>query len=319
MKRHLKTCCFLAVAALLTAPDRAAHGQIAYGVNSAMNLFSFNVNTPANVTTHGPVGFLPEGIDFRPGTGTLYAIDIGPNTSQLYTLNITNGSATPVGAGFTSTGVVNNVNYNLTGNQTFGFDFNPKTLQADNSMRIRLVATNNSNLRLNSSTGAVAAVDGNLAFGNGNSPFVDAAAYINNVPESAGTTALYDMDSRNDELLLQSPPNNGTVASVGAFGVGIDAERNIGFDVYTTPGNTDPTTAGDAGYAVFRRTATAGGAYLIYNVNLATGATTGGALVGPPATPFNFDGGFAINPVPEPTAALMAALAGVALLRRRMA
>jgi len=197
------------------------------------------------VTTIGPVGFVPEGIDFRPSSSSLYAIDIDANTSQLYTIDIGTGAATPVGSGFNSTGAVGGFSYDLTGNQTFGFDFNPRTLAVDGSMRIRLVGTNNTNLRLDSSTGQIANVDGNLQFANGNSPFVDGAAYINNIANQATIpTTLYDMDSRNDQLLIQNPPNPGTVAFVGPFGVTVDANRNIGFDIYTTPGDADPTIGG---------------------------------------------------------------------------
>ena len=148
----------------------------------------------------------------------------------------------------------------------------------------------------------------------GSSPFVDAAAYINNIPEIGGTTALYDMDSRNDKLYLQSPPNNGTLTEVGAFGVSIDALANMGFDIYTTPGDADPTIVGDFGFAVLQRPdAPIGGpfgAYLLYDVNLATGATTNGALVGPAASPYDFVGGFSVLPVPipEPSSLVLAML-----------
>ncbi|HRK30977.1 MAG TPA: DUF4394 domain-containing protein [Tepidisphaeraceae bacterium] len=296
-----------------------ASAQIAYGVNAEGNLFSFDLASPSNVTTVGPVGFVPEGIDFRPGTSTLYALDVGPNTTQLYTVDIATGASTPVGAGFASSGP----GYNLTGNSSYGFDFNPTTLQADNSMRIRLVATNNTNLRLNSATGQIALVDGNLAFGNGSAPFISGAAYINNQPAMGGTTALYDMDSRNNELLLQNPPNDGVVSTVGPFGFGIsNVQAGIGFDIYTTPGDADPTIGGDAGWAVFKRPdAPIGGplgAYLLYTVNLGTGATTNGALVGPAASPFDFDGGFAILPIiPEPSTAGLLAITAAVMLRKR--
>lgn len=316
-----------AVVALASCICSSGLAQIGYGVNSAGNLFSFDTNNPSVVTTIGPVGFVPKGIDFRPGTATLYAINVGANTAQLYTIDINSGAATPVGAGFNSSGSVNGSPYVLTANQTYGFDFNPKTLQPDTSMRIRLVGTSGVNLRLNSSTGDVAAVDTALLISpSGNSPFVDAAAYINNIPEGAGTTALYDMDSRNDKLYLQNPPNAGTLTEVGAFGVTVDANANIGFDVYTTPGDADLTIGGDTGFAVLTRPdAPIGGplgAYLLYHVNLATGQITNGALVGPAASPFDFSGGFAVLPVavPEPAAAALGCIAmalSVSRLRRQ--
>ena len=121
------------------------------------------------------------------------------NTTTLYTIDINTAAATVVGS-FNSTGV----GYDFTGNQKFGFDFNPTTLQMDGSMRIRLVGTNNGNVRLNSSTGAIAAVDTPLAIGN-NAPFVDGLAYSNNTANAAtGTTTLYDMDSRRQALHSES-------------------------------------------------------------------------------------------------------------------
>jgi hypothetical protein len=295
--------------ALLLLCHAPAGAQTGYGVDANFTLFSFDVTAPATSTTIGNVGFLPEAIDFRPGTNQLYAIDVGAATTQLYTINIANGVATPVGAGFATVGV----DYNLSGNQSFGFDFNPKTLQADTSMRIRLISTNGENLRLNSNTGLVSAVDVDLSIApSGAAPFTDAAAYINNVPEVGGTTILYDMDIRNNSLYTQSPPNNGTMNLVGAFGATINnVQRGIGFDVYTDPLSVDATIGGDSAYAVLERpdAPIAGplGAYLLYNVNLATGAITGGALVDGGR---NFDGGFAIAPgVPEPSTFALAALA----------
>lgn len=316
-----------AVCLTMLVSANGAQAQIAYGVNAAGTLFRFDVDAPAAVTPIGSVGFVPEGIDFRPGTSTLYAIDIGPNTSQLYTIDINSAAPTAVGAGFTSSGVVNGVNYTLGGpNQTYGFDFNPTTLQPDTSMRIRLVSTSNANLRLNSSTGQIFAVDGNLTFANGNSPFIDASAYINNNPTSGGTTQLFDIDSRNDSLVLQNPPNNGTVEEIGKLGVTVDASRNVHFDIYTIPGNADATIGGDSGYVVLQRPDAPIngplGAYLLYDINLATGQITNGALVGPAATPYDFTGGFAVLPVavPEPASLTLVGVMGLALasrLRRR--
>lgn len=309
----------LAMALVTFAMSSSALAQLAFGVSSTGDLFRFDVNSPSNVQVMGNLGVVTEAIDFRPGTNTLYGIDVGPNTTQVYTINITTGAATPVGPGFNSSGA----GYDLAAASGIGFDFNPTTLQFDSSMRIRVVGTNGSNLRLNSSTGLIEVVDGALQFGNGNSAFVDAAAYINNNPTMGGTTQLFDMDSRNNALLLQSPPNDGTLATVGNFGLTIDANSGIGFDIFTIVGDADSTIGGDTGYAVFTRDATAGGAYLLYDVNLATGATTNGQIVGPANTPFNFVGGFAVAPlrIPEPSSVVLAMIGalsfGVFAWRRR--
>lgn len=285
--------------------------QIGYGVNSAGTLFKFDVNDPSNVTSIGPVGFVPEGIDFRPSTSTLYGINVDAGIAQLYTIDINTGAATAVGAGFASS-VANS--YSLSGR--LGFDFNPTTLQGDNSMRIRVVSTTGTNLRLNSSTGQIAAVDSDLHIGT-NSPFVDAAAYTNNFANSGGTTQLFVMDARNDKLYLQSPPNAGDLNEIGAFGVTVDANPGIHFDIYTDGSGTNHP------YAVLMRPDAPIngplGAYLLYQVNLATGQITQGALVGPAATPFDFEGGFAMIPEPMTGAFLLLGLPVLARRRRRQA
>jgi hypothetical protein len=320
MLRHLGFLAF--VCALVFALASITEAQTGYGVDANGLLFSFDVTAPGSIpiTPIGNVGFVPEGIDFRPGTNQLYAIDVGTPNTQLYTINIATAAATPVGAGFLT--IDGGGAYNLSGNQHFGFDFNPSTLMADNSMRIRLVATNNDNLRINSATGAIAVVDIDLLIPPSSAPFVDAAAYINNIPNQATiATILYDMDTRNMSLYTQNPPNNGTLNLVGPFGAAInDALVGIGFDIYTDPFDADPTIGGDSAYAVLKRTGTQNGAYLLYQVNLATGGISNGKLVGPNGSPSDFTGGFAMAPgVPEPSTAviLFAGCAIVAATRRQ--
>jgi hypothetical protein len=109
---------------------------------------------------------------------------------------------------------------------------------------------------------------------------------------------------------------------VGPFGAGINnAVRNIGFDVYTDPSSVDTTIGGDHAFAVLKRPdAPIGGplgAYLLYDVNLATGGISNGARVGPAAAPFDFEGGFAVNPIPEPTSLLMLGLGCLFIGRRK--
>ena len=316
--RGICACALLALAATIS------HAQTGFGVNANGSLFRFDVTAPGSIpiTTIGNLGIVPEAIDFRPGTNVLYAIDIGATTTQLYRVNISNAAITPVGPGFASAVAGS---YDLTGNQRFGFDFNPSTLQADNSMRIRLVGTNTDNLRLNSDTGLVAVSDTDLLIQPGGaSPFVDAAAYINNVPNMATfATTLYDMDSRNDTLYTQNPPNSGQLNAVGLLlpGSSDDINVGIGFDIYTVPGDVDVGIGGDSAYAVLTRNGTQNGAYLLYQVNLLTGAISNGKLVGPVGTPADFTGGFAIAPqlVPEPTTLFMFVLGIAAFFARRPA
>jgi hypothetical protein len=320
MSRPLCSALRAAVAsAVLLLVASTTHAQTGFGVDAQGNLFSFDVTAPGPIliTPLGNLGFVPEGIDFRPSTNQLYAINVDTTTTTLYTVNTANGAAAPVGVGFPTTVAAS---YDLSGNQRFGFDFNPSTLQADNSMRIRLVSTNNENLRLNSSTGVVAAVDGDLLIPPSSAPFVDGVAYINNVAnQGTVATKLYDMDSRNDRVYTQVPPNNGTlVDDVGPFGATINADPGIGFDIFTDPLSIDDTIGGDTGYAVFTRDDTAGGAYLLYVVDLATGATTGGKAFAV-GTSTLFTGGFAVAPlpIPEPASAVLLLVAAVAMFARR--
>lgn len=315
MGNRIRTALAGATFAALAFAGVASAQVVGYGATANGTLFTFDPAAPAGAVTVGNMGIVPEALDFRPGTTQLYAIDVGPVTTQLYTVDRTTAAVTPVGAGFPTTVAGS---YDLSGNNQFGFDFNPRTLQGDGSVRIRLVSNNSrANLRLNSNTGAVANVDTQLAFAppNTDAPFVDASAYINSAQStlpSAGVTTLYAMDMRNDELQTQNPPNAGTLNPVGPFGFGIDGNPGAAFDIVST-NPLDDTIGDELAFAAFQRSATAGGAYLLYDVNLATGATTNGRLVG---GGLDFTGGMAML-VPEPGAFVALGLGATALLRRR--
>ena len=99
---------------------------------------------------------------------------------------------------------------------SFGFDFNPTV------DRIRLTSDARQNLRLNPDTGATAAVDGALTYAAGDpgaasTPRIVGSAYTNSVA-GATTTQLFDLDAGRDALVLQNPPNNGTLVTVGSLG-----------------------------------------------------------------------------------------------------
>ena len=294
------------VAGVSLSAATAGRAQLAYGVDSLGTLFNFNLSAPATTTTVGNLGFVPEGIDFRTGTGMLYAIDIGPSLSRLYTVDVASGLATGIGAGFATAGTVGGLSYNLGSGTSFGFDFNPTTLQADGSIRIRLTANDGTNLRLHSATGGIAAVDGSIA------GTIGAVAYINNATATiGGATALYDIDYATDSLFLQNPPNNGTLNLVGPLGVNVGS--NLAFDILTSLTGGDSGIAGDTGYFV---NTTGVGSATLYSLNLGTGAA---AQLG--VLTRDFTGGFAIaSPVPEPAhfgLGAAAVLLGVAVFRRR--
>ena len=77
-------------------------------------------------------------------------------------------------------------------------------------------------------------------------------------------TTLFDIDFALDQVVVQSPANNGTLAPTGQLGV--DATAAVGFDIYSTLRNG--VTVDVEAFAALR---SAGGATRLYEVNLFTG------------------------------------------------
>jgi len=158
-----------------------------------------------------------------------------------------------------------------------GFDFNPV---AD---RLRLVGDNDQDFRINVDTGAVI-VDGDLAFATGDvnagvNPNVTAAAYTN---AFAGTeaTQLYDLDTLLNSLLLQAPPNDGILQTIGDLGFDLDTLG--GFDIVS--GAPDDNTA----FVVSNAS--------LYTLDLETGLATNLGMIGDDED-INFQGLAAVSEV----------------------
>lgn len=259
------SCAFLALFSSYVA------AQSAVGVTSTNQLVRFDVTSPSNIITSVPITGLQGGenilgIDFRPATGQLYALG---STSRLYVVNTTTGAATQVG----TSGL-----FALSGT-AFGFDFNPSV------DRIRVVSDLDQNIRLHPDTGALVSTDTSLSFAAGDShqglnPNIVASAYTNNTAGSL-TTTLYGIDTNLDVLVIQTPPNNGTLTTVG--GLNVDATGVAGFDIVSANGV-------DVAYATLQ----VGGVSGLYRINLTTGASTllGNFLGGVVVT------GLAIDPNP---------------------
>lgn len=192
------------------------------------------------------------GIDFRPATGGLYGLG---SDSRLYQIDVDSGAATAVSATpFTPA---------LSGT-AFGFDFNPTV------DRIRVVSNTGQNLRLHPVTGAVAAMDANLAYAgsdpNGGSiPRVTGAAYTNPDNDPMTATTLYDIDAALGVLVTQNPPNNGTLNTVGALN--LDVGDLLGFDI-----RLDGTS--NLAYLAVTQRSRGAQAVRLMRVDLATGAAT---------------------------------------------
>lgn len=224
-------------------------GQTIYAVTTTNQLLTFNSNAPGTLNSSVAItglqsGEIVQGIDVRPANGLLYALG---GTGRLYIVNPTSGRATQVSA----------LSVALNGN-SFGVDFNPVP------DRLRVTSDADQNLRINVETGA-AITDGTLAYASGDAnasanPNVVASAYTNSVA-GATTTTLYNIDSNLDVLVRQSPPNDGTLNTVGPLGV--NATNIAGFDIAAN-GNTAFASINIQSETVSK----------LYNINLTTGAAT---------------------------------------------
>jgi len=272
--RSLAQHCLAAVAAFVLAVLCSAQNNAfaqanvpIYIVIPGQQLGSFQSNNPNAFSTSNAVSITGlqsneqiVGIDFRPATGQLYALAVIPQgrIARLVIINPQTGATTPIG----------NSTFTLEGSSIFstGFDFNPTV------DRIRVVTDTGRNYRLNPDTGAVAFIDTNLAYASGDrnegqTPNVEAAAYLNNF-NGATFTILYDIDVRQNVLVRQVPPNEGTLNTVGALG--IDPLAGAQFDI----------AAGDSTAYATMTTANDASASRLYTINLTSGAATDRGQIG---------------------------------------
>ena len=112
----------------------------------------------------------------------------------------------------------------------------------------------------------VTVADTNLALA-GNDFVVTGAAYTNNDASANTATALYDIEAAQDQLVLQSPPNAGTLVPIGKLGIAIDNDVS-GFDILSrTAGDR---TVSNTAYAALK----VSGATSLYEIDLSSGQTT---------------------------------------------
>ncbi|MFJ4871417.1 DUF4394 domain-containing protein [Streptomyces sp. NPDC088757] len=209
--------------------NRAArHNLISVGLTTDQRLVGFDVHDPADTWSLGKVSGLAGdgkivGIDFRVQNGKLYGIG---DKGGVYTLD---DKATAV--------KVSQLTITLKGKH-FGVDFNPA------ANRLRVISDTGQNLRHNIDDPAAprtTTADGTLT--NPTTPpstalGVTGAAYTNNDLDAATATTLFDVDTANDRVSLQSPANAGTLAPTG--GLGVNAGPSAGFDIYyKTPDRTN--------------------------------------------------------------------------------
>lgn len=248
----ISTATALSFAVALVGPALAAHETRLVGltVNNALVRFTpataCDPSAPVRIT-----GLAADetilAIDERPATGQLYGLG---RSSRLYVIDPATGAATALGSGPFSPALQGSA---------FGFDFNPTV------DRIRIVSDTGQNLRAHPVTGAVVFTDGSLRYASGDAnagsdPDAAGAAYTNPDTDPGTGTTLYDIDAAIDRLVVQNPPNDGILSTVGRT---VRATSLTGFDI--APGN--------AAFVAFKATSgTRGcGPTTLATINLASG------------------------------------------------
>ncbi|HEU5156617.1 MAG TPA: DUF4394 domain-containing protein [Streptosporangiaceae bacterium] len=222
----------------------------AFGITSDGGLMAaFKTDTPQQLDwVRVPTGLVGDtsliGLDFRVQNNTLYAVG---NRGGIYTVSLN--------VGFEATLTkVSQLTVALSGSN-FGVDFNPA---AD---RLRVISDAGQNLRHDLNTNTTV-IDGPLS-----ATGVSAAAYTNNDLHPDTATTLFDINTTTDQVVIQSPPNNGSLAATGSLGV--DAGPNAGFDIFSDLSNGK--TISNTAFGAF---IPSGGSATLYTVELLTGAAT---------------------------------------------
>jgi uncharacterized protein DUF4394 len=268
---------FLLATAFGAGVAQGAHLSI-FGLTTDNRLVKFSPADPSVLTLNVKIAGLRAGetligIDKRPLDGKLYSVGKLGTSGWLYTIDATTGAASFVAdLDRTSDGAP----VELSGIE-FGFDFNPA---AD---ALRVISDTGQNLRILPSDRVVATIqrftgdtftDGTLNDAGTTATGVSAAAYTNSDTDAATGTTLYDLDASLDDLVLQSPPNDGTLVNVADLG----ASTTIfaGFDIRTIDGM-------NTAYASLTRQVGNGAIVAnLYLVDLAIGAVTDLGRIGGP-------------------------------------
>ncbi|MGQ4274412.1 DUF4394 domain-containing protein [Terrihabitans sp. B22-R8] len=199
-KKHLLLASALLAATAFSGTASAASLVGLVGNDTLVLLDPASGKSTAKVTIDAPIW----GIDVRPADGMLYGVTAD---NRIVTIDPTTGKTTEKAK----------LSEGLKSGVTATVDFNPA---AD---RLRIMADDGTSLRVNVDDGK-AIVDGSHKWkagdaNEGKTPKIVAGAYTNSrngqKPEK---TELYNVDATGS-LVLQAPPNDGTLNTVGSLGM----------------------------------------------------------------------------------------------------
>ncbi|MDS4071774.1 MAG: DUF4394 domain-containing protein [Defluviicoccus sp.] len=267
-----------AIAAIFaTAPAAADAGNVAefaenlrlsvFGLTMDQRLINFRVVVPQLSREIGKLtGFQGGdtaliGMDFRVQDGRLYGVG---NSGGIYTIDTNSAVLT----------LISRLTVPLAGT-SWGVDFNP----AANALRI--ISDSGQNLRhpFSGPQANVTQTDDPLDYPPAtpvntpgptanaqNNAALTGAAYTNNDLDPNTGTTLFDIDAIRNQVVIQSPPNNGSLVPTGSLTV--DPGTPVGFDIYTKVQNGK--AVGNSGFASLVVDGVPG----LYSVNLVTGKAT---------------------------------------------
>ena len=255
----LVTAALVAAATVAVATSASAVGKTTLSSNDALGLSDngttlriFELNDPDDDDFIAQVSGLVDGdtkligIDYRVQDDKFYGVG---DDEGVYTINTRTGAATKV----------SELTVALSGTH-FDVDFNPA---AD---RLRIISDNGQNLR--HQIGGTTTNDGVLDYAGATATGVTGAAYTNNDLSPDTATTLFDIDSNLDQVVIQLPPNDGTLNLTAKLAINVS--QIVGFDIQSKV--SSGRTVSDKAYASLRSSDT--GEPNLYKIDVLSGKAT---------------------------------------------